>query len=66
MTETFRIIRQNSNGHRVIEHEDLEESVAAEFVKVREAQIGAHHQSVWKQVMSEPAPYERVPVPKPF
>lgn len=63
MSDTkWRIIRQDSNGNRVIEAKDLSDLAADAFVKAREAQIGFHHQSVWKQNMAEAAPYPFVPV----
>jgi len=62
MSDTYRIIRQDSNCNRVIEHENLSESLADQFVKAREDQIGKHHQTVWKQNMTEAAPWPIVPV----
>lgn len=53
----FRIIRQDSNGNRFIEALDLTEVAANSFLSIREKQIGAHHQTVWKVDMNEDAPY---------
>lgn len=51
------VIRQDSNGNRFIEAKDLTDIAAEKFVDIREKQIGAHHQSVWKQDQATPAPY---------
>lgn len=66
MTKHWRIIRQDSNGNRFIEQENLTETLADKFVQARERRIGDHHQTMWKQDMDEAAPYPHVPVPMPI
>jgi len=65
LPEKWRIIRQDSGGNRFIEHEHLSEIAAQKFVDTREKMIGDHHQTVWKQKMSEDAPYPHWPVASP-
>jgi|GEM_PF-6738253 len=58
--DKWRIIRQDSNGNRFIEAKDLTDIAANCFVETREKQIGDHHQTVWKQIQAEAAPYPEI------
>ncbi len=53
----WRVIRQDDNGVKYTEADNLSETAAQEFAQRRQTQIGDHKQTIW----AEPKP----PVPRP-
>jgi hypothetical protein len=52
----WRVVRQDSNGARVVEADSLTEEAARAFAERRERQIGHHKQTVWHERMPPKAP----------